>query len=255
MIHLTEEQLLFHYYGEAGETGETLETERHLDECDQCRALYGSLQRLLNVVSAMPAPERGPEYGVQVWRRIEGKLRARRLWWRWAGGPPVLRYALACAGMVALLTVAYQAGRFDPRPPAPLPVADDGQTSERVLRVAVGDYLDRSQMVLIELANTTAKGPVDISSEQERAGDLVSETRLYRQTAAHTGDTRVSSVLEELERVLVDITHAPSKISPQELGDLRRRLEAEGILFKIRVLGSNVRNQDVPAAQTAGQTL
>jgi len=74
---------------------------------------------------------------------------------------------------------------------------------------------------------------------------------LYRQTAAHTGDTAVSSVLEELERVLLDITHAPSRISPQELEKMRRRLEAEGILFKIRVLGSNVRNQEGPAATTA----
>jgi len=50
--------------------------------------------------------------------------------------------------------------------------------------------------------------------------------------------------------VLVDITHAPSKISPEQLGSLRQRLEAEGILFKIRVLGSNVRNQEEPAAST-----
>jgi hypothetical protein len=110
-------------------------------------------------------------------------------------------------------------------------------------------------MMLIELANTNAKGTVDISAEQERAGDLVSETRLYRQTAARTGDTNIDNVLEELERVLVDITHEPSKISPQGLESLRQRLESQGILFKIRVLGSNVRNQDVPAAQTAGQTL
>jgi hypothetical protein len=84
---------------------------------------------------------------------------------------------------------------------------------------------------------------------------LVTETRLYRQTAEHTGDTQITGVLDELERVLVDITHAPSNISPEQLQELRQRLEAEGILFKIRVLGSNVRNQDVPAAKTAGRTL
>ena len=68
-------------------------------------------------------------------------------------------------------------------------------------------------MVLIELANANPKAAMDISDEQERAGDLVTETRLYRQTAAHTGDTQISGVLDELERVLVDITHAPSNIS------------------------------------------
>ena len=74
----------------------------------------------------------------------------------------------------------------------------------------------------------------------------MSESRLYRQTAMHTGDTAVASVLDDLDRVLLDIAHGPSKISPGELEKLRRRLEAEGILFKIRVLGSNVRNQEEP---------
>ncbi|HEY1493483.1 MAG TPA: hypothetical protein VGF49_03035, partial [Candidatus Solibacter sp.] len=151
---------------------------------------------------------------------------------------------------------AFFAGRTYPggHQPAKL-AAVDAQAGQRVLLVAVGDYLERSQMVLIELANANPKAALDITSEQERAVDLVTETRLYRQTAEHTGDTQITGVLDELERVLVDITHAPSNISPQQLQELRQRLEAEGILFKIRVLGSNVRNQDVPAAKTAGRTL
>jgi hypothetical protein len=124
--------------------------------------------------------------------------------------------------------------------------------------VAVGDYLERSQMVLVELANANPKGTLDISSERERAADLVSESRLYRQTADHTGDTAVASVLDDLDRVLMEISHAPSQISPEELETLRQRFEAEGILFKIRVLGSNVRNREEPAAgknSTARQKL
>ena len=110
-------------------------------------------------------------------------------------------------------------------------------------------------MVLIELTNASPKGSLDISNEQARAGDLVTETRLYRQTAERTGDTSITGVLDELERVLVDITHAPSQMTPGQLDELRQRLEAEGILFKIRVLGSNVRNQEVPNTQAPRQTL
>ena len=253
MIHLTEEQLLFHYYGEGGDT---LDAERHLDECDECRALYGSLQRLLNVVSSIPSPERGPEYGAQVWQRIEKKLPARRAWWRWNGGAPALRYAMAGGAMVALLTAAFVAGRFYPRRPAVQQIVGDAQTSERVLRVAVGDYLDRSQMVLIELANANAEGSLDIAPEQERAQELISETRLYRQTAAATGDTPITAILDELERLLLDIAHGPSKLSPAELEKLRERLTAESILFKIRVVNSNVRGQEEPQAVDApGQKL
>jgi hypothetical protein len=250
MIHLTEEQLLFYYYGESGET---LETEQHLDRCDECRAQYGSLQRLLNAVSAAPAPQRGPDYGVHVWQRIEASLPARRAWWTWAVAAPALRYSFAGGALVALLAVAFLAGRFYPRSPAvpPPAVADDTQISERVLRVAVGDYLDRSQIVLTELANANALGSLDISTEQERAQELVSETRLYRQTAAATGDTPIAAILDELELLLLDIARGPSKLSAAELERLRARLAAESILFKIRVVNSNVRSQEAAQAGDA----
>ena len=243
MNHLSEEQLILHYYGEEDDG---VAAERHLGECDACRALYGSVQRTLNVVDSLPVPERDAEYGERVWKRIEHHLPARRgVRWVWALPAP-WRWAAAGAAFAALLAAAFLAGRSYPRQPAQL--AADPQAGERILLVAVGDYLERSQMVLIELANARAPGALDISSEQERAMDLVSENRLYRQTAGHTGDAAVASVLDELERVLLDITHAPSRLSPGELEKLRQRLEAEGILFKIRVLGSNVRNQE-------GQTL
>jgi hypothetical protein len=258
MNHLTEEQLILHYYGETGDGGEgvdTLSAEQHLETCSECRGMYGSLQRVLNVVDSLPVPERSADYGAQVWKRIEARIPARQRRWTFAV-PSLWRWAAASAAFAALMVAAFLAGRaFPGRPKAGQMASVDKQAGERVLLVAVGDYLERSQMVLIELANADPKGSLDITNEQERAGDLVTETRLYRQTAARTGDTQISGVLDELERVLVDITHAPSNISPEQLAELRQRLEAEGILFKIRVLGSNVRNQDVPAAKTGGRTL
>jgi hypothetical protein len=255
MNHLSEEQLILFYYGESDDDSpsDTLAHEQHLEECGECRAHYASLQRVLNVVDGLPVPERSAEYGAQVWQRIEHRLGARRrsLWmlpaqWRWVA---------ASAAFAALMVTAFVAGRLYPRHTPAQIAAADAQTGERVLLVAVGDYLERSQMVLIELTNASPKGSLDISNEQARAGDLVTETRLYRQTAERTGDTSITGVLDELERVLVDITHAPSNISPGQLDELRQRLEAEGILFKIRVLGSNVRNQEVPNTKAPRQTL
>ena len=236
MSHLTEEQLVLHYYREEGET---LETERHLEECGECRASYAALQHALNLVDSIPVPERGGGYGTEVWQRVEAKLPARH-WWIL----PPLRWAFAGAGLAAMLVAAFLAGRFYPNRPAAPQVAVDPQVREQVLLVAVGDYLDRSQMVLVELVNATSKGPLDISPEQERAQELISETRLYRQTAATTGNASVTGILDELERVMLDIAHGPSRLSPVELEKLRARLEAEGILFKIRVVNSNVRSQE-----------
>jgi hypothetical protein len=261
MNHLSEEQLILYYYGENGDdaaAGDTLAAEHHLEECGPCRSLYASLQRVLNVVDSLPVPERSADYGAQVWQRIEQRIeqrigaRRRSVWTL----PAWWRRAAAGAAFAALMVTAFVAGRLYPRHNQPAQMAAaDPQAGERVLLVAVGDYLERSQMVLIELSNANPKGSLDISAEQERAGDLVTETRLYRQTAARTGDTQITGVLDELERVLVDITHAPSNMTPSQLDELRQRLEAEGILFKIRVLGSNVRNQEVPDGQAPRQTL
>jgi hypothetical protein len=271
MNHLTEEQLILHYYGEdPGDPAvdavvhDALAIEQHLDDCAQCRTHYSSLQRVLNIVDSLPVPEQPADYGDRVWQQISHKLPARRHGllnflpspWRWA---------TVSAAMAGLLVVAFVAGRFySPGHPAsggtvvvkgngPVP---DQQGSERVLRAAVGDYLERSQMVLVELVNANPKSKMDISDEKERADDLVTETRLYRQTATRTGDTRIAALLDELERVLVDIRNSPSEVTPQELEGFRKRLESDGILFKIRVLGNNVRNQEPqPAAPAPGQTL
>ena len=256
MNHLNEEQLILLYYGEEGDS---LTAEQHLEGCGECRELYGSLQRVLNVVDSLPVPERGAEYGREVWQRLQRQIPVGATLWvapKWAAPKwlqPQWRWAAAGAAFAALMMAAFIAGRSFPQghKPAVQLAATDLRPNQRVLMVAVGDYLERSQMVLIELANASPKGDLDISSEQERAGDLVSENRLYRQTAAHTGDTAMAGVLDELERVLLDIAHSPSELTPEELGKLRTRLEAEGILFKIRVLGSNVRNQETPAAAPA----
>jgi hypothetical protein len=249
MNHLSEEELILHYYSEEGDA---FAAELHLDECDECRGHYASLQRVLNVVDSLPVPVRGEEYGGEVWRRIEGHLPSRRRWWslglegswRWAGA------AAACASLVV---VAFLAGRMFPRVHPRVPAVQtaanlaDKQGGERVLLVAVGDMLERSQMVLIELNHATPSEKLDISAEQERASDLASENRLYRQTALRNGDTAMAGVLDDLERVLVDIAHEPSQMAPAELENLQHRMESAGILFKIRVLGTNVKQKQETA--------
>jgi len=118
------------------------------------------------------------------------------------------------------------------------------KTRDRILLVAVGDHLEKSQMVLMELVNAAPEnGHVDIASEQQRAEDLLNSNRLYRMTAQEVGDRKLANVLDELERMLVEIAHEPAKVNSEELKDLQRRIEAQGLLFKVRVVGANIRDQ------------
>jgi hypothetical protein len=141
-----------------------------------------------------------------------------------------------------LLLSAFLVGRLSRRSDV---LASQQQVRERVLLVAVGDHLERSQMVLAELSNAPEqKGRLDISDERELAAELVDDNRLYRETARTTGDTAVASVLDDLERVLLEIAHSPSEISSAQLADLQQEIESRGLLFKVRVLGSNVRDEE-----------
>jgi hypothetical protein len=117
-----------------------------------------------------------------------------------------------------------------------------------VLLVALGDHLDRSQMLLVELANAEPGAPLDISREQQSAENLVDDNRLYRQAAQQVGDRGVSEVLEELERVLVEIANSPSEMTQHDLESLQKRIQGQGLIFKVRVIGSQARRPKAAAA-------
>jgi len=240
MTHLSEEQLIALRYGEAKDRAAA---EQHLGSCGECRENFERLHHVLAAVEAMPVPKRDADYGRRVWRRIAPRLdeRERIDWQGW-----FLPGRLTLAGAMAVLVLAaFVAGRFW-RPegqPAPAPIS--AEVRERILLVAVGEHLDRSQMVLIELvnANPPAAGEVNISGEQRRARELVTANRLYRQTASQAGETAVASVLDELERVLVEIANSPTEVSAAQLDQLQKRIESKGILFKVRIIGSEVRGR------------
>ncbi len=243
MKHLTDEQLVWLYYGEERDRAAA---EEHLAGCEQCRTAFGELERSLNLITeALPAVERDENYGARVWARLPLQERRGSAGF-WSALFTPRRWALAGA-MAVLVVAAFVAGRFWPysQPQTQIAQPVPPQVRERVLLVAVGDHLDRSQMVLLEIMNSKPEAEVDISAEQQSAQELVSANRLYRQTAARTGDTGVARVLDELERVLLEIANSPSRLSSEEFEELRKRVEAQGILFKVRVIDSRIKEQSI----------
>ena len=229
MTHLTEEQITLAYYGELDP-----ELRRHLDQCPDCRANMERLRDLLDALRDYPVPERDSSYGQNVWARLLPQLPApppRR---------PHLRWWMAAPALATLLVGAFFAGmvaQHRREPPAISPVA-----RQRVLLMVMGDHLDRSQILLAELVNATP-GDVTLIDERDRARDLVTQNRLLRQTSARRGNASEAALLDELERVLLDIANGPSKISPAGLESLQHRIESEGLLFKVRIVSSNIREK------------
>src|ERR1035438_5361414 len=167
MNHLTEEQFVLYYYGEGDGSPRV---RAHLDACEACRAEYASLQRVLNVVDSAPVPERDANYGAQVWNRLRPSLGGRRLRWGLPWGPAP--HWAAAALVATLIVAAFLAGRYYTKAQPGAQTANAGQVRERILLVAVGDHLERSQTVLLELVNARPGQSLDVASERARPGDL-----------------------------------------------------------------------------------
>jgi hypothetical protein len=246
--HLTPDELVLHYYGEtAHEDGPRV--DRHLAECAACQAERETLRRVLTLVESAPPVEVRPGFERDVWARLEPQLDAPRAGWRdWFSVP---RWALA-GGVAAMVLAAFVAGRFSgaslpAAPVEPTAAALSGppalEASGRVLRAAVGDHLDQSQIMLVELLNADPKERGQFAADQVRAGDLVAASRLYRQSATQSGDTAVTGILEDVERVLLEIANAPVDVTSKELNGLKARIAAQDLLFRVRVVASEMRQQ------------
>jgi len=246
--HLSEEELILHYYGETDRADEA-RVDTHLAGCGACQAANAQLRRVLMLVETSAPVEARPGFERDVWARLEPQLDASHtggFGWKTVLWFP--QWALA-GGVAALVLVAFMAGRFTGGVPAGV-APDTGVVAdaspERVLHAAVGDHLDRTQLMLTELVNNDVDQADVFAGEQARASDLVAINRLIRQSAAQSGDAGVADVLDDLERVLLEIANAPADVTSNELSDLKARITTQDLLFRVRVIASEMRNRTRP---------
>ena len=247
MHHLAESDFVLHYYGELAGADQRRVSE-HLRDCPECRRELTRLQRILGAVDeAAVAPELPDHFERTVWAKLEPSLRRdRRSWLSWIFSPVPLALT---AAVVVLVVGSFYAGRITSPVSGPAPAAASAdQVRERVLLVDLGEHLDRSQMVLVELASADM-GSLDMTDERDRAEQLVAANRLYRRTAERTGDAGLGDLLDELERFLVEIASSPEEISGERLDELRRQIVARGLLFRVRVVSSKVRERQKEAVR------
>ena len=242
MQHLTEEQLVSHYYHD----DDVPNADAHLRDCADCSAQYAILGRVLALVNDAPVPDRGDDYGDQVWSRLRWKLgsqRRRQATW------------ISSVAAAAALALAFFAGHFwrashettttiasKQNGPAvqtkSTPSDAPAGTQDRVLLLVVSDHLDVTERVLLEVVNADPDKGLPIEQESRKAGELVAANRIYRQTAVQRGNERIAAVLADLEPVLIELSHAGKNLTSSELTELQKRIEAKGLLFKVRVVSA-----------------
>ncbi len=255
MTHPKEEELIA--YHDARESSQRRsqrwhETSEHLAACPECRTALEKIEAVFAAMDSLPVPDPGENYGQRVWAAISPRLPEKQpRWWEHFFAP---RRLVAAGAFASILVAAFLAGHYWWHPPGPsVESVDPARVRERVLVVAVGSHLNKSEMFLVELSNAQpnpSRGKlVNISAEQHRAEDLLEENRLYRQTALKEGDQLMASTLDELERVFLDVANSPEEVSPARFELMRQRLESRGILFKVRVIQQGLRDRSNPAKQ------
>ena len=242
MKHLSEDQLILRYYDEL-ERDARRDADAHLESCARCREALSALERDLGALDfEVPEPEAG--YAARMRERVETASRFRRASTsRWSA--PRLAGAAAIA---AALVLAFLLGRVSgPEAPATL---NTPEARDRVMMTAVGEHLERSQRLLLEWSLTD--DPSQLGRSRDQAAELADYNRLYRQTADAAGREPIADLLNELERILVEVANSPNELDPQSWNRLRQRIEERELIFKIRVLEESVRRQpDAPSVPGA----
>ena len=256
--HLGDEDFVLDYYGELDAAGRQ-RVRAHLAWCADCQSADRDVRETLRLVDVTQVPDPPPSFERDMWARIEPHLHVeadRLSWVAWlrasvrADATPWPRLAWG-GGAVAAIVLAFFVGRAGrPEAPALSQTAASQAARERVLDAEVEEHFERSQRVLAELVNLDADSSVALAGDRERAADLVTAGRVYRRTADALGETATSELLEDLERVLLDVANGSADPTPREIESWRDRIDQQDLVFRLRVVGAELRRRQGPATPT-----
>ena len=251
MSHLTDEDLVRHFYGD-GTVEDEAGVDEHLRACGECRASWEELTATLKMVDASDAPDPDPEFETRLWARVQPALPVRPddNAWHPSIGPFLRRPVafLALAASLALVVAASVLG-IHARRPAPVAVAPvvaaapDPAGRERVLLTGLDDHFQRSEMLLVEILNAPTTNGDELGFERQTADDLVDWSRVYRAAAHQNGNERMAQMLEDLESVMVEIARSPDQMDREEARSLRSRIEDDNLLFKVRAVSQQIQDR------------
>jgi hypothetical protein len=262
MTHLTEEEMIAKAYGESENTAAV---ERHLEACPLCADAFSELKRDLADIDRIQAPARDASYGERVWAAIAVALpdyalpqRSRsRSWWGVAGGAfwaspsrtqrfnswiKAVGYAAACA---VLVSSAFYAGRvWQMKQPQPASVAHveapKPQPGRPIVVVVLDDHLDRSERFLVELKHADLDSSAMASPLGDEARNLLAANRVCRKNEAKSDDPELTTALDHLDSLLADAANEPGGLNAKSIAELQNKMNADGLLFEVRVLRSRI---------------
>ena len=99
-------------------------------------------------------------------------------------------------------------------------------------------HFEKSETLLVAFRNVRMNEPnavAEVAYERKRAQQLVLQNMMLRREADASGDFQISSLLENLEPILIDIANLPDKPDKDAVRVIRQRVERKNIVPLLRV--------------------
>jgi hypothetical protein len=98
-------------------------------------------------------------------------------------------------------------------------------------------HFQKSELLLRSFRNVRTNKPnsAELSYEKRLAQQLVYQNMMLRREADASGDAQVSSLLESLEPILLDIANLPAKPANNEVKVIKDRVERKNIVALLQV--------------------
>jgi len=250
MKHITDEDLTLLYYGEHDDPALAVTVA----ESEELSARYDALCAELKLADAYQPPQRGDDYGAEVWQRISSQLgeedtKTTGRLGAWFASLAQPRFSLAGAVSIALIAVlAFTLGRNggqeitnDPNTPlgvTPVTLADID--SSRLLSHSVSVHLEQVNLVLTQFVNTSETS----SNDTEYATDMLVANRLYRQAAVSEGNHKLAAFLADLEPLLIELAYQAQSGSPATRERMQQEVK-DGLLFRVRVMNKQLNKSEI----------
>jgi hypothetical protein len=224
------------------------EIEEHCRECAECRADLNSLRALvedLPLRTTEPSDERDENFWTGFANRVTARIsippRPSRFWSEWVEELQSLltrswKPVGAAAAVLAIALIAFLLIRPEgERPPA---VETGRPPSLAVIRDTTrerfADYLRKSNMLLVGLANRKVKDDVvDLSAEEKLSRQLVHESRELQESRL---DPEASRLVGDMERILIEIASRNGTTDRRHFDLIRSGIRQENLLFKVRTI-------------------
>ena len=111
------------------------------------------------------------------------------------------------------------------------------QPREHVVVVVLSDHLDRSSRLLVELKHADAEN-TEMVVRGDEARSLLTANRICLKNSKQDDDPALATALNRLDHLFGELADQPGGPSAATLTQLQKEMNADGILFEVRVLRS-----------------